>query len=55
MTIERCECGNRLDWTEKSERMSRMCWECQQTCPEEFNERYLAALESYRETPEVYQ
>ena len=55
-TMNHCElCGKRLDMSEKSERMSGLCWTCQGDNPEEFNERYLAQLESYEETPTRFQ
>ena len=54
--MNHCElCGKRLDMSEKSERMSQMCWTCQGDNPEEFNERYLSQLESYEETPTRFQ
>ena len=53
--MNHCElCGKRLDMSEKSERMSGLCENCAVDNPEEFNERYLAQLESYEETPEHY-
>ena len=54
--MNHCElCGKRLDMSEKSERMSGLCWDCQQTNPEEFEERYAAEEETYRERPEAHQ
>ena len=54
--MNHCElCGKPLNMSDKSERMSGMCWTCQGDNPEEFNERYLAQLESYEETPARFQ
>ena len=54
--MNHCElCGKRLDMSEKSERMSGLCWDCAQQNPEEFEERYAAEEETYRERPEAHQ
>ena len=49
------ECGERLASNERSERMSGMCDACIEKYPEEFEERYAAAEESYTERPVYHQ
>ena len=50
--MNHCElCGKRLDMSEKSERMSQMCDSCIADNPDEFEERWAAAMEEYDEIP----